>query len=318
MVGERDFARPHAMSAADQRLQGRRMVRVAEIAATAELALGEIARQRTHHGSFQRFIGLERRQQARQARRQHRLARTGRADHQQIVAAGRRHFEHALGAFLALDLRKVGINGAVVGDQRFRHRQRLLATQMVEQGKQRGRRHDGRAFAVAGRGLEAAPSRLAAAHRGADQATAGRGRGDRRRQYARHTAEGAIQRQFAQHHEIFQALAGEHTHGGKKCEGNRQVVVAAFLSQIGRRQIDGDALWREGQAQRPECCPHPLATFAHGLVGEADHRESDGPRRDHDLHVDRQDVDALESHGPHLCLHIALLILENNYRTSKI
>jgi hypothetical protein len=65
------------------------------------------------------------------------------------MAAGRRHFEHPLGAFLALDLGQVGIAGAILGHQRLRRRQRLLAAQMVDQRQQRGRGDDRRLVAVA-------------------------------------------------------------------------------------------------------------------------------------------------------------------------
>ena len=122
--------------------------------------------------------------------------------------------------------------------------------------------------------------------------------------------------QLAQHHKVLQALARQNAHGGEKGERNRQVVVAAFLGQISRRQIDRDALRRKRQAKCPQRCPHPLAALAHRLVGKADDGEGDGPRRDHDLDVDGQDVDALESHGPHFCLHVVLPVSENNHRTN--
>lgn len=148
------------------------------------------------------------------------------------MPAGSRYFEYPLGAFLALDLRKVGIDGAVVGDQRVRRGQGLLAAQVIDQGEQRGRRDNSRSVGVVG--LEPAPGRLSATHCGTDQAAPGGCRGDRRRQHPWHTAERAVQRQFAQHHEVLQALAGEHAHGREQRQRDRQVVVAAFLGEVGR------------------------------------------------------------------------------------
>ena len=106
---ERDLARPGAHAAADQRRQRGRMMRVAERAAAAEAAVGEQAGDRVDHADLERLGRRERRQQAGQALRQHRLAGAGRADHQQIVAAGGRDLERALGRLLALDVAQVGI-----------------------------------------------------------------------------------------------------------------------------------------------------------------------------------------------------------------
>ncbi len=67
-------------------------------------------------------------------------------------------------------------------------------------------------------------------------------------------------------------------------------------------------------AKRAEGGAHALAAFADRLVGQADHGEGEMARRDQHLDVDRQHIDALESHGPHLCLHMYLRFTENNYR----
>ncbi len=313
MMGKRHLARPRAQATADQRLQGRRMMRVAERAAAAQLALAEVARQRAHHRGFERFLGGKRRQDAGQARRQHRLARAGRADHQQVVAAGGRHFEHSLGAFLALDLGQVGVVGAVLGHQRLRHGQGLLAAQMVDQRQQRGRGDDRRpvdvAILVMRGGVEACPRGLAAAHRGADHAQPRRLGGDRRRQHARHAAERAVERQLAQHHEARDAVARDHAHGGQQAHRDGQVVVTALLGEVGWREVDRDALRRQGKPQRAEGGAHALAAFAHRLVGQPDHGEGDIARRHQHLHIDRQDIDALERNGPNPCLHVPHPIL---------
>jgi hypothetical protein len=53
-------------------------------------------------------------------------------------------------------------------------------------------------------------------------------------------------------------------------ERDRQVVVAAFLGQVGRRQIDGELLRRHRQARRVQRRLNPLAAFGHRLVCQAD------------------------------------------------
>ena len=77
-------------------------------AAADQPAVGELAGQRVDHRDLERLGRLERRQDAGQARRQHRLAGAGRADHQQVVAAGRGDLERPLGALLALDVGRSG------------------------------------------------------------------------------------------------------------------------------------------------------------------------------------------------------------------
>ncbi len=65
-------------------------------------ALGEMARDREDHRDLEKLARTERRQDRGQPARQHRFAGTGRAVHQEVVAAGRGDLEDALGAFLAL------------------------------------------------------------------------------------------------------------------------------------------------------------------------------------------------------------------------
>ena len=51
--------------------------------------------------------------------------------------------------------------------------------------------------------------------------------------------------------------------------------MAAFLGQVGRSEVDGDALGRERKADGGQGGPHPLTAFRHRLVAEADHGEAD-------------------------------------------
>ena len=238
-----------------------------------QLAFAEIARQRAHHRGLQRLLRFQGRQDAGQARRQHRLARAGRPDHQEVVAARRRHFEHALGALLALDLGEVGIARAILGDQRLGGGEPLLAAQVIDQGEQRGRGDDRRPVGICI--VEASPRGLAAAHRGADHAAPRRAGSDRRRQHAGNAAERAVERQLAQHDVARDAFARHHAHRRQQAERDRQVVVAALLGEVGRREVDGDALRRQRKAQRAEGRAHALAAFADRLVGQADHGEGE-------------------------------------------
>jgi hypothetical protein len=79
-------------------------------------------------------------------------------------------------------------------------------------------------------------------------------------------------------------------------ERDRQVVVAAFLRQVGGREVDGDAARRQCQSRGHQRRAHPLARLRHGLVRQADDVERRQPRRHLHLDVDGAGFDALERH----------------------
>ena len=62
-----------------------------------------------------------------------------------------------------------------------------------------------------------------------------------------------------------------------QAERDRQVVVAAFLRQVGGGEVDGDAARRQRQARGDQRGADPLAGFRHRLVGQADDVEGEQP-----------------------------------------
>ena len=82
-------------------------MRRAERPPVGERAVFDLAGDRGDHRDFEQLGRRQRRQDRGQPRRQHRLAGAGRADHQEVVAAGGGDFERALGALLALDVGEV-------------------------------------------------------------------------------------------------------------------------------------------------------------------------------------------------------------------
>ena len=125
LVGEGDFARPGTRPAADERRQRGGMVGIAERSLARQLTAAQPARDRLDHAELERLGGFERRQDPGKPRRQHRLARSRRPDHQQIVAPGSGDLESALGAFLALHVPKVEPGGPRGGEARVWRRQEL-------------------------------------------------------------------------------------------------------------------------------------------------------------------------------------------------
>ena len=221
-------------------------------------------------------------------RRQHRLAGAGRADHQQIVAAGGGDLERALGAFLALDVLEIDQRAAGLADLRLRARQHLGATEVIGELDQRGGRDDLH--------LRAGPGGFGAAGAGADQAFAAGIGADRGRQHAGHRGDRAVEPELAQNGEARERIRRDGADRRHQAERDRQIVVAAFLRQVGGREVDGDPPRRQREARGDQRRAHPLARLRHGLVRQADDVERRQPGRDLHLDVDGAGLDALERH----------------------
>ena len=111
-------------------------MRRAERPAIAQRAAGELASDRGDHRHIEQLTRVERRQDGGQPLRQHRFARTGRADHQEIVAAGggdlERPARHLLAAHFA-QIRQAGIGVVALGQ---RPRAKLITAEMIDEGEQ--------------------------------------------------------------------------------------------------------------------------------------------------------------------------------------
>ena len=137
------------------------MVRAAERPGAGQGAAGDQAGHRMDHGGFQQLARRQRRQDAGQARGHHRLARPGRADEEQVVAAGRGDLQSPFGALLAFHIAQV-FRGFALNDGSGRGRAlHLGSTEMVDHADQRARGHDP---AIGG------PGRFRPASLGADEA----------------------------------------------------------------------------------------------------------------------------------------------------
>ncbi len=287
-MGERHFAGPRMQAAADQRRHAGGMVRRAERPPVGQRPAFDLAGDGGHHGDFEKLGRRQRRQDRRQPRRQHGFAGAGRPHHQQIVAAGRRDFERPLGAFLALDVGQIERRSGGFENLRLRPGQHLAALEMIGELDERGCGDD--------LDLGAGPSRFRPAGRRAHQAFAARIGADGRGQHAGDRRDRAVEAEFAQHRKARQRVVRNGADGRHQPERDRQVVVAAFLGQIGRRQVDGDASRRQRQAGGDQRRAHPLAGFRNRLVGKADDGEGRQAGRHLDLDIDRADLDALERH----------------------
>ena len=285
---ERDLARPCAQAAADQGGHAGGMMRRAEGAAVGERAALDLARDRGDHGNLEQLRRRERRQDGGEPRRQHRFAGAGRADHQEVVAAGGRDLERALGALLALDVPEVDQRPAGLANLRLRTRQHLGAAEMIGELNERGGGDDLH--------LRARPGGFGAAGAGADQAFAAGIGADCGRQHAGDRGDRAVEAELAQHREARQRVRRDGADRRHQAERDREIIVAAFLRQVGGGEIDGDAARRQREARGDQRRAHPLARLGHRLVRQADDVEGRQSRRNLHLDVDGAGLDALERH----------------------
>ena len=108
VMGEGNFAGSRADPAAYHGRHGGGVVRGMEGPAVGQLAAQELAGDRCDHRDVQQFARQKWRKNRGEPLRQHGLARSRRADHQQIVTAGRRNLKCTAGAFLPPDIGEVG------------------------------------------------------------------------------------------------------------------------------------------------------------------------------------------------------------------
>ena len=252
---ERHFARPRAHAAADHRRHRGGMMRRAERPPVGELSVGQLAGDRGDHGDFQKLARRERRQDGGEAAR--RASIFPRPAARPSACCGRRRRRSpAPGAALSWPLmsRMSGMSvppGRMAGFGRDSTcvPRKWLASAIRLSGAMTGRSSPAQAASgPQGPGqISPRPSALAPIAAGSTPATGG---------------DAAVERQLAEHHMLADRIGRDGAHRHHQPERDRQVVMAAFLRQIGRREIDGDALRRQRQAGGVQRRMHPLAAFA--------------------------------------------------------
>jgi hypothetical protein len=237
-------------------------------------------------GDFEQFGGRQRRQDRGQPCREHRLAGPGRTDHQEVVAAGGGDLQCTLGAFLALDVDQVEQGAFRLAHLGLRSRQHLGALEMVGELDQRAGGDNLH--------LRARPCRLRPAAGRADPALAAGIGADRRRQHAGHCRNRAVEAKLAQDRVAAERIMGDRSDCGHQPERDRQVVMAAFLGEVRRGEVDRNPPRRQREARCHQRGAYPFAGLRYRLVRQPHHVEGGNAGRDLDLDIDRAGLDALE------------------------
>ncbi len=257
-----------------------------------DLAIRQFTGERGDHARLEHLARFHRRQDRRQALRQHGFAGAWRADHQKMMGARGRDLEGALCRFLALDVLQIGKVPAVLGHAGVGARQNLRAFHVIENLDDGLRRQYVDVIA--------SPGRFRPAGLGADEAKAPGIGGNGRRERARDGAQGTIEAHLANHQIAVEEILRQDAQGCEHGQRDRQVIVAAFLRQVGGREVDGKSLARQRQAHGEECRPHALAAFHDRLVGKSDDVELHLARQELRLDIDGHSLDALK--GDRRCM----------------
>ena len=164
--------------------------------------------------------------------------------------------------------------------------------------------------------LRAGPRGFRTAGLRADQAETERTRGDRCRKNARDRRERSVQSELAEDGKPGERVGRHCANRRHKPERNRQIEVTAFLRQIRRRHVDGDAFRRQREPGRYQCGAHALLRFGHRFVRKSDEIERGQPGRHLDLHVNGPRLHAFKGDRRNVLNHAPLQ--QGGYRTSCI
>ncbi len=215
-------------------------------------------------GGLLRLLLAQWRQNAGQAAGQHALAGTGRANEQQVVAAGGSDLQRPLGLGLAdhvLQVRHVGQALRALG---IRQRQLVLARQPGGDGQQLvGGAHFG---VLDQRGLGAILPRN-------QQGASGIPAGEHGGQHPEHGTDLAGQGKFPQKFVIEQVFCRYLLGSGENADGDGQIETPPLLGQIGGGQIDRDVLGRKLEIAVEQGTAHPIPRLLHRGFRQSHHVE---------------------------------------------
>jgi hypothetical protein len=288
IVCETDLAGARHRAAADQTRVGDRVMRRAEGPRRDQRAPVHQARHAMHLGGLDRLLEGHRRQDCRQPLGQHRLARTRRPDHQDVVAARGGDLERALGLFLAAHFAEVDVVLAGGGEQLADvGGVRLDLAQALEKIDRVAQRFDSQH-----RRSVARDRRLCGIFERQDDAgVMFRAREQRARQRTADSLDPTIERKLALDQVIAHPLGAERAGvGGQDRERDRQVERRTLLASVGRRQVDRYLAIGKFVAGILDRRLDPFLGLAHGALGEADGPELRHSARDVNLDFDREGV----------------------------
>ncbi len=210
------------------------------------------------------------------------------------MSARGRDFQRALGVGLAAHVAEVDVVGRRVREELIRIGDARPGDRMLVVEERRGLREG--ADRVHGEGLEERGLRGVAG--GEEAAVEPRvARAERHRQDPAHGMDRAVQRELPHHEKSRQAIGLDRARRRQEPERDRQVEADALLPQIGRGEVDGDALEREREAGVADGRTHALPALPQRGIRQPHRGECRQPLADVDLHADQRRIDARQACG---------------------
>ena len=293
MVGERHLSGPRrAAAAADHPGVRDRVVRRAERARLDEASAAQQPGDGVHLGGLEGFVEVHRREDARHAAGEHRLARAGRPDEEHVVRSCRRDLERAQGLGLAADVAHVGRGALARGRARRRgvgvHAALERADRLAEvsAGVHAEALHDGGLGGVLGRDDEGGGAAVP--------------RADGEGEHAADGPEGGVERELSEERDLFEALARGLRGllaGGEDAERDGQVEVRAVLAEVGGREVERDASHRPRDADVLDRRLYADARLPDRAVRQPGDVEGLQAEAEVDLDVDGDGADAEDGGG---------------------
>jgi ADP-ribose pyrophosphatase len=277
-VSERRLAGARVRAAADDRLRRRAVVRRAERPHVHERPAGrQKSGDRLDTRHFDRLLGRERREDAREAAREHRLPGPGRTGEQEIVSTRCRELERAAGTLLPAHLREVGVSRCRRRTVGLVRRRLVLAAKVGDGLGEMTQRHR----------IDAGERRLRRRlGRAQDSVEAGFARRLGRDEHAVDGTQPAVERQLADGRESLEAVARKLVRGSEDRQRDRQVEARALLLQGGRREVDDDAPPRPYELGGLDATLDALLRLLAGAIGQSDDREAGDAALEVRLHFD--------------------------------
>ena len=273
-----------------------------------------LRRQKAHHRvdlcDLQRLFPRHIRQDGRDTLGEHALARTRRADQQDVMSARCSDLQRALRVLLPLHIRKV--RQKLPFRLRFPARgrfHRLLAREMRRQLPHRLHAVDRQS--VGQRGLR----RIF--RRDVQLLHAKLPRRQRHRQHAAHRPQLAFQTQLTEERALRLRQTDEFTRR-EDTEQDRQIIERAGFFRARGGQIQCDPADREPEAAVFHRCAHALPCLFDGGVRQADDLKARQPVRNITFHRDLIAPDPIQSHRPYPAehTHVPSLVFSVSYHTA--
>ena len=231
----------------------------------------------------------QRRQDAGEPSREHRLAGARWAREQQIVSTGGRELERPPSTLLAAHVGEVGWRGSCNAVRAALNRLWLELTAQTGDGL--GEMEDRYR-------LDACERRLARRRRRAeDPREPGGARPLRHREYAAHRAQTPVERELADGGVTLELLDRYLTRCREQRKRDRQIEPGALLAQPGGREVDCDPPFRPFAAGRTDPAADTVLGFLARAVRQADDREGGDAAMHLRLHLDAARLETDERMG---------------------